>query len=57
MKAEIKIFTFKKELTEDQKQILRRYLNVLREHDLCVELVIRKKQKIKKIIEIKRIAG
>jgi len=57
MKAEIRIFTFKKELTQDQLNILRRYLNVLREHNLSVELVIKKKQKKTGTLIVKKTAG
>jgi len=57
MKAEIKIFTFKKEFIEDQRAILRRYLNVLRDHGLSVKLVIKKKQQKTGILKVKKTVG
>jgi aspartokinase len=57
MKAEIKIFTFNKEFTPDQREILRRYLNVLKEHNLSVSLVVKKKKERSVKLRIKKTAG
>ena len=54
MKAEIRIRTFQKEFTQKQKGILKKYLDVLREHDLSIKLVV--KQKKKMIIGVKKVS-
>jgi hypothetical protein len=49
MKAIIKVCTASKEFTEDQKQIMRRISNVLKEHDLSVAVFM----KVKKTKQLK----
>lgn len=51
MKIRIEIHTFRKELSEDQKQILRRVGLVLKEHDLDNKIVY--KEKKKKLLKLK----
>lgn len=53
MKAIIKIVTAESEFTPDQKQIIRRIMNVLIEHDLSVCLKIKKKDDNVKTLKIK----
>jgi len=45
MKAFIKIVTAQKQFTEDQKQIIKRIMTVLIEHDLSVCLILKTKVK------------
>lgn len=46
MKATIKVVTARRSLSPDQKDILRRVANVLREHDFSVRIVT-KETKVK----------
>jgi hypothetical protein len=51
MKAIIKVVTASKEFNNDQKQIMRRIVNVLTEHNLSACIILKKK--ITKIKELK----
>jgi len=53
MKAIIKILTADKEFSQDQKDIMRRISNVLKEHNLSVSIQIRKKVKKVKRLNLK----
>jgi len=53
MKAFIKVVTARRELSNDQKDVLRRCANVLREHDFSVRIIL--KEKVKTTLKLKAV--
>lgn len=53
-KAIIKLVTAEDEFTADQKQIMRRILNVLIDHDISVRLSIKVKKAIQLPVKLKK---
>ena len=51
MKVLIKVVTAGKEFTADQKNVMRRYVNVLQKHNLSVSIIL--KQKVTKSKQLK----
>jgi hypothetical protein len=55
MKAIIKIVTANKKFDEDQKQLMRRMVNVLYEHNLSACIILKKKVRKDKILKLKAV--
>jgi hypothetical protein len=53
MRAFVKVVTARRELSNDQKDALRRAANMLREHDFSVLIIL--KDKVKSILKIKAV--